>query len=85
MTALIFSESVLYGVAEATLRDKVKIDLLEKLDFENLRVKEHPFLDNWVLVNVYKGGSVFNNEVYLMNLLGPEIIFVAEGAIATWL
>ena len=38
----------------------------------------------WELINVYKGGSLYNNEIYLM---GPEktVVKIGEDAVATWL
>ena len=65
-------------------REQIKLNLSDLTDFEYLRIEEHPLLKNWFLVNAYKGGSIFNNEVYVINLLGPEIIFVTEKALAKW-
>lgn len=38
----------------------------------------------WELINVHKGGSLYNNEVYLM---GPDktVVKIGEEAFATWL
>lgn len=38
----------------------------------------------WELVNVYKGISIYNNEIYLM---GPDktVVKIGEDAVATWL
>ena len=38
----------------------------------------------WELVNVYKGISIYNNEIYL---IGPDktVVKIGENAFATWL
>lgn len=71
--------------------DEIKSDndRLEALVPFDVRVKRIFISDKdvsaeWELINAYKGGSIYNNEVYLM---GPDktVVKIGENAFGTWL
>ena len=68
---------------------KSEMDRLESLIPFTVRVKRVFTTDKdvsaeWELVNAYKGGSIYNNEIYL---IGPDktVVKIGENAFATWL
>ncbi len=68
---------------------KSDTDRLEALIPFDVRVKrifrsDKDISAEWELINAYKGGSIYNNEVYLM---GPDktVVKIGEDAFATWL
>ena len=68
---------------------KSEMDRLEALIPFTVRVKrvfttDKDVSSEWELVNAYKGGSIYNNEIYL---IGPDktVVKIGENAFATWL
>ena len=68
---------------------KSKNDRLKSLVPFDVRVKriftsDKDISAEWELINAYKGGSLYNNEIYLM---GPDktVVKIGENAFGTWL
>ena len=68
---------------------KIETDRLKALVPYTVKVKRiyttnKDMATGWELINVYKGGTIYNNEVYLM---GPEktVVKIGDNATGTWL
>lgn len=68
---------------------KIETDRLKALVPYTVKVKRiyttnKDIATGWELINVYKGGTIYNNEVYLM---GPEktVVKIGDNATGTWL
>lgn len=73
-----------YESEEKQEKARIRTLLSSSLNIKYILMSDKEMATGWELINVYKGGSIFNNEVYL---IGPDKVTVkiGENATGTWL